>query len=151
MNDFAADTSRLLAAARERGQKILAGAPPLTGLDQVAVYVGLIGSALELAKLVQTEERDLKVIEAHYSIEISRINAAFKETEMAMQLAFDRDHSLRAKTFKVIELLISANQHEIALKFYERMLDGFSNITLDSLLARHSAATEGTGMSVKRL
>jgi hypothetical protein len=150
MVDVSSETSRLLQAARERGQRVLDPTAIPQGLDHFTAYTGLISSALELAKLVQTEERDHKVIDTHYEIEIARITAEFKKTENAMRADFERDNSLRDKTFETINLLVQAGQHEIALKFFEGMLGGFSRGALDALINRSNSASEGTGVSLKR-
>ena len=143
MAKIADDSAALLAAARERGNKEIGATVIAPGLDHFTAYVVLISSALELGKLIQTEERDLKVIDAHHQIEMSRINAAFREVEGAMMADFQRDGSLRDKTFESINLLIAAGQHEIALKFYERLMDGFKRGALETIIEhRNKIASE---------
>jgi hypothetical protein len=145
MTNIGQDHARLLADARERGSKAFGAAPLPPGLDHVTAYVGLISSALELGKLIATEERDLKVIGSHHEIEIAKIEGAFKEVEAAMIADFKRDHSLREKSFESINLLIAAGQHELALKFYERLMDGFTKGALEGLIQlRNNAASEST-------
>src|ERR1700733_6562406 len=111
------EAGALLAAARERGSKAIDPSIIPPGLDHFTVYVGLISNALELGKLIQSEERDLEVIRTHYEIEMTSIQAAFKEVEAAMISDFQRDESLKAKTFESINLLIDAEQYEIASEF----------------------------------
>src|ERR1700743_2409814 len=106
MTKIRSDNAALLAQARERGKEAVGSMPIPAGLDQFTAYVGLIGSALELGKLIATQERDLKVIESHYTIEMSRIAAAFKEVESIMMADFARDTSNRDLTFRMIEKLI---------------------------------------------
>src|ERR1700761_9343402 len=90
----------LLASARARGQQAVGTGTLPAGIDKFTVYAGLISSALELGKLIETEERDLKAIDTHYAIEMARISAAFREVEAAMLADFQRDSSLRDKTFE---------------------------------------------------
>ena len=147
--DFGGETAELLAQARARGGETVGSLVIPPGLDHFTAYVGLIGSALELGKLIETEERDLKVIGSHHEIEIARIAAAFREVETAMLADFRREGSLRDKTFETINLLVAAGQHEIALKFYERFIDGFKRGALEMIIelrnrdaARSSARIE---------
>ncbi|MEJ0027696.1 MAG: hypothetical protein WDN01_16855 [Rhizomicrobium sp.] len=138
-------------AARERGRRAVSATAIPAGLDHFTVYVGLIGSALELGKLVATQKRDLKVIDSHYEIEASKIDTAMREVEAAMSADFRRDRSLRKRTFESINMLIAAGQHEIALKFYERLLDGFTRGALEGLIAlrNHVAVESGTRLRLK--
>ena|SRR5258707_8698674 len=145
MTEQILETDSLLAAARERGNKAIGTTILPPGLDQFTVYAGLIGSALELGKLIQTEERDLKVIGSHHEIEMARIMTAFKEVEGKMLLEFQNDESLREKTFKSIDLLIAAGQHEIALKFYERMMEGFNRSPIETIVKQRNRAASGSG------
>jgi len=138
-----------LAAARERGTRALAGATLPAGLDQVAVYVGLISSALDLAKLIQTEERDLQTIGTHHEREVAKITAAFREVERGMLSDFDHNSALRAQTFEIIEKLIAAGQHEIALKFYERMIDGFKQGAMEGLIELRNKGAESSKTELK--
>jgi len=108
MNPFERPAAELLQSARDRGNKALEGVVLPSGLDHFTVYAGLIGSALELGKLIQTEQRDLTVIDSHYKLAKANMEAAFAEVEKAMQSDFERDESLKAKTFEAITLLISA-------------------------------------------
>jgi hypothetical protein len=132
--DVASETAELLAQARQRGSETVGSVAIPPGLDHFTAYVGLIGSALELGKLIETEERDLKVIGSHHEIEMARIAAAFREVEAAMLADFQREGSLRDKTFETINLLVTAGQHEIALKFYERFIDGFKRGALEMII-----------------
>lgn len=145
MTRLKSEAAALLVAARERGNSAVGGAVIPPGLDHFTAYVGLIGSALELGKLVQTEERDLKVIDSHYRIEMTRIGAAFKEVETAMLADFKRDESLRNKTFKMIEMLIAAKQHEIALEFYKRLLDSFQRPALEAIIEHRNSVAGRSG------
>ncbi len=149
MADSGQDHSRLLADARERGSKAFGTAIIPPGLDHVTAYVGLIGSALELGKLIQTEERDLKVINSHHELEMARIAAAFKEVESGMIADFQRDGSLREKSFESINMLIAAGQHEIALKFYERLMDGFTRGALEGLIELRNNAAGASNTRIK--
>lgn len=135
------EVSQLLAAARERGQSKVVGMAVPGGLDHFVAYVGLISSALELGKLIKTEERDLKVIQNHYEIETLRIRAAFSEIEAAMTADFQRDESLKAKTFEAITALISAGQYEIASEFHKRLMEGLKRPALESILEGRNAIT----------
>ena len=145
MTHLGQENSRLLADARERGSKAFGANVLPPGLDHVTAYVGLISSALELGKLIATEERDLKVIGNHHDLEIAKIDSAFREVEAAMIADFQRDHSLREKSFESINLLIAAGQHELALKFYERLMDGFTKGALEGLIQlRNNVSSEST-------
>lgn len=136
---------RLLADARERGSKAFGTSVLPPGLDHVTAYIGLLSSALELGKLISTEERDMEAISSHHNIEISKIAAAFKEVEAAIIADFQRDHSLREKSFESINMLIAAGQHDLALKFYERLMAGFTGGALEGLIhLRNNAASEST-------
>jgi len=134
MNDFSNEAAEFLAEARERGSKTVGSTIIPPGLDHFTAYVGLIGSAIELGKLIQTEQRDLQIIHSHHEIEIARISAAFRQVEAAMLTDFEREGSLRDKTFETINLLVAAGQHEIAFKFYERFIDGFKRSALEMII-----------------
>ncbi len=134
MNPFDDNAADLLFAARERGSQMMGQAALPVGLDHFTVYAGLIGSALELGKLMQTEQRDLAVIQNHYDIAVSHIASAFAEVEKAMQADFERDESLKDKTFEAITQLIAAGQYEIAGEFHKRLIDGFKRPSLETLL-----------------
>jgi hypothetical protein len=121
--------------------------PP--GLDQFAVYTGLIDSALELGKLMATEQRDLHVIERSYKLEMAAMTAAFEEVEAAMQADFARDNALRDRTFESINLLISAGQFEIASEFHKRMIDGFSRPALETIIAHRNGFAAGSGLELR--
>lgn len=139
------DHARLLATARERGAQAFGASVIPPGLDHVTAYIGLISNALELGKLIATEDRDMEAIKTHHEIEVTKIAAAFKEVEAAMIADFQRDHSLREKSFESINLLIAAGQHELALKFYERLMAGFTGGALEGLIQlRNNAASEST-------
>lgn len=137
-----ADT--LLANARERGTRAMGMTILPPGLDHFTVYVGLLSSAIELGKLISSEERDLKVIQSHYDIEMSGVAAAFREVEAAMLADFQRDTSLKTKTFESINLLIEAGQYEIASEFHKRLMDGFQRSALATIIEhRNLIAKEG--------
>ena len=150
MKDAGEETAKLLQTARQRGREAIGPSDLPQGLDHFTVYVGLLSSAIELAKLVQTEERDKLVIETHYEMEMKRIDNAFAEIEMAMQADFARDESIRTRTFEAVNKLIEAGKHEIALKFFERMVEGQSRGALDSLILLRNSAAEGTGTKLVR-
>lgn len=114
---------QLLDAARRRGNAITRGVALPAGLDHFTAYVGLIGSALDLAKLATTEKRDLAVIGNYYDLERARIDAASREIEAAMTTDFARDETLKERTFESINLLIAAGQYEIAGEFHRRLMD----------------------------
>jgi len=139
------ENDALLAAARERGRREMGAAVIPPGLDHFTAYVGLISSALELGKLISTEERDLKVIGAHHEIEVAKIGSAFKEVEGAMLADFQRDESLKVKTFESINLLIAAGQYEIASEFHKRLIDGFKRGALETIIDhRNTVVREST-------
>lgn len=145
MNPFEDNAADLLFAARERGTQAVGGMPLAAGLDHFAVYAGLIGSALELAKLIQTEQRDMTVIHHHYEINVAQISAAFEEVEKAMQADFERDETLKARTFEAINQLIAAGQYEIAGEFHKRLIDGFKQGSLEAILEHRNAMAGGSG------
>src|SRR3569833_3977495 len=85
MNDDIFDNhASRLTAARDRGRELLAGEILPPALDQFTVYTGLLDKALDLAKLIATEERDLQTISSHHEREMTKIMAAFTEVEHAM-------------------------------------------------------------------
>ena len=145
MAKIASEANTLLSAARERGARAIGGVAIPSGLDQLAIYAGLIGSALELGKLIQTEERDKKVIDNHYNIEMNWIGAAFKEVEAAMMADFNRDESFKEKTFEMMRLLVAAGQFEIANQLHERMVSSFQRPALESIIAHQNALTKESG------
>jgi len=149
MDDLDSEAGALLVAARERGARTVGRTPIPSGMDNATVYVGLIDRALELATLIQTEERDLKVIESHYKIEMARIGAAFREVEVAMMADFKRDESLKKKTFRMIELLIKAGQHDVALEFYKRMTDSFKRPALEAIIEHRNTIARSTGSRIR--
>ena len=145
MNEFDGDAAEMLFAARTRGDQMTGTMPLPSGLDHFSVYAGLIGSALELGKLIQTEGRDLKVIDHHYQIAMANISAAFTEVERAMVADFERDESLRTKTFEAITQLILAGQYEIASEFHKRLIDGFKRGSLDAILDHRNVVAQSSG------
>ena len=145
MNPFERPAAELLQSARDRGNKAMEGVVIPSGLDHFTVYAGLIGSSLELAKLVQTEERDLTVIENHYNLAKANMEAAFAEVERAMQTDFERDESLKAKTFEAITQLIAVGQFDIASEFHKRLIDGFNRSSLDAILTHRNNIAAGSG------
>lgn len=135
----------LLTAARERGSRVVGATVLPAGVDQFTAYVGLIGNALELGKLVATEERDLRVIGSHHQLTAARIAAAFREVEAAMAADFARDESLKDKTFDAINQLIAAGQYEIAAEFHRRLIDGFQRSALETIIGhRNTIASAST-------
>jgi hypothetical protein len=149
MTTFEQDNDRLLTEARERGSKVLGSLAVPQHFGNVTVYIGLIESALELAKLIQTEERDLTVIGAHHEQERMRIEVAFREIEMAMQTDFQRETELRSRTMDIIERLIASDQSEIALKFYERLLDGFRRGAFEQMIELRNEGARNSGSRLK--
>ncbi|OXE36092.1 MAG: hypothetical protein CGW95_09775 [Phenylobacterium zucineum] len=145
MNPFERTAAELLQSARDRGSQVLENVVLPSGLDHFTVYSGLIGNAIELAKLIRTEERDLKVIESHYQLAKANLEAAFAEVERAMQVDFERDESLKTKTFEAINQLIAAGQFDIASEFHKRLIDGFNRSSLDAILAHRNAVASGSG------
>jgi hypothetical protein len=151
MNPFERPAAELLQSARDRGNRALEGVALPSGLDHFTVYAGLISSTLELAKLIRTEQRDLNVIDSHYKLARATMEAAFSEVEKAMQTDFERDESLKAKTFEAITQLISVGQYEIASEFHKRLIDGFNRSSLDAILAHRNnmAASSGSRLTIK--
>ena len=145
MNLFDQPAAELLSAARKRGNQTVEGIVLPAGLDQFTVYAGLIGNALELAKLIQTEERDLTVIDNHYKLSLANMEAAFAEVEKAMTQDFARDESLKLKTFEAITHLIAVGQFEIASEFHKRLIDGFNRSSLDAILAHRNTMASSSG------
>src|SRR5215217_189357 len=126
--------SAILQSARERGSRVVGATVLPAGLDQFTAYVGLIGNALELGKLIATERRDLEVIGTHHQLEAARITSAFREVETAMLVDFQRDESLRDKTFDAINQLIAAGQYDIATEFHRRLFEGFTRGALETII-----------------
>ncbi len=151
MSDSQDQHDRLLAEARRRGAEALSATVVPTGLDNVAAYIGLVASALELGKLIATEERDLATIGNHHQREMAKIGAAFTEVELAMKADFARDAFLREQTFQVINNLVATGQSEIAMKFFEVLTNNFSRPALETVLeARNEfAAASGTHIKLK--
>lgn len=149
MTDLKSEISTLLVAARERGSSTVGGTPIPPELDYFTVYVGLIGSALELGKLVQTEKRDVQAIQRHYKAEMARINAGFKKIESAMLLDFQHDATLKDKTFESINMLIAAGQYEIALEFQKRMIEGFRPGALETVVKGRNRAAKKSGTRLR--
>ena len=143
------ENDALLAAARERGSREMGSAIIPPGLDHFTAYVGLISSALELGKLIQTNERDLKVIDSHYKIEMTNIAAAFKEVEGAMLADFQRDESLKDKTFESINLLITAGQYDVASEFHKRLIDGFKRGALETIIEHRNVVARESSSRLK--
>ena len=136
----------LLNDARERGAQSFGNVILPPGLEKFTLYAGLISRAMDLAKVVQTEERDLKIIASHHEIEIARINTAFREVEAAMISDFKTEEDKRAGTFQAIEQLIAAGQYELASEFHKRLIEGQKRTVLETLLdARNAAVGGGVG------
>lgn len=151
MENSPVEFADILEAARRRGEAVTEYAPLPAGLDKFTTYAGLISSALELGKLVATEERDLQAIASHYDIEVRRISAAFREVEMAMLAGFEQDASLRERTFDAINLLIEKGQFEIASEFHRRLIDSFSRPPLETLVELRNQAGSGSGTRLRVL
>ena len=151
MNPFEKPAVELLESARTRGNKALEGVVLPSGLDHFAVYAGLIGSALELAKLIQTEQRDLTVIDSHYKLAKANMEAAFAEVEKAMLSEFAQNESNRTHTFEMISQLIAVGQYEIASEFHKRLVENFSRSPLDAILKHRNnmAANSGSRLTIK--
>ncbi|MDH4745878.1 hypothetical protein OMP43_17775 [Sphingomonas sp. CBMAI 2297] len=141
----------LLDAARQRGQEATGFTVLPPGLDKFTAYVGLIGSALELGKLVATEERDLTAIHTHHGTTMAEISAAFHEIETAMLADFTRDESLKEKTFDAINRLIEAGQYEIASEFHKRLLEGSTRPSLEAIIERRRMHFDQTGVTLRAL
>ena len=135
---------RLLIEARQRGRDVLGTAVLPPGTEHIAAYIGLISNALELGKLLATEQRDLEVIGSHHEIEIAKIGVAFKETEAAMRADFERDTALREQAFLAINSLIAAGQYEVATKFYEILMGGFRRPALETIMENRNAIAANT-------
>ena len=150
MNNPDTEASSLLVAARERGKKAMSGTVLPPGLDHFTAYIGLVSSALELGKLMATEERDLRAIETHHEREMTNITLAFRQVEAAMIADFSRDESLKAKSFQIIESMVAAGQFEIALEAYKCLLNGFSRPSLEVIL-EHSNRIAGKRNSTLRI
>lgn len=141
---------QMLEEARRRGREVMGTNALPAAMDNVTTYVGLISSALELGKLIATEERDLKAIETHHQREVMKISSAFSETELAMRADFERDKTMRDESFKAIHSLIAAGQHEIAMRFYEILQSNFSRPALEVILtARNATASPNTRLTLK--
>lgn len=141
---FRSDAEILLDEARERGSQSFGAFVLPPGMEKFGLYAGLISKTMELAKVVQTEHRDLKVIAAHHEIEITRINAAFREVEAAMVSDFKNEQEQRAQTFAAIDKLFAAGQYEIASEFHKRLIDGQKRSALETVLeARNASVGEG--------
>jgi hypothetical protein len=143
------DVGGLLAAARRRGEDTMTGVVIPPGLDHFTMYVGLIHSSLELAKLKQTEARDLMVIGNHYEIESARIQAAFREVEAAMMADFQRDESLKDKNFQAITMLIAAGQYELASEFHKRFMESLKRSSLEVLLEGRNAGAAASNTRLR--
>jgi len=133
MTDPTDEHARLLADARRRedgGWEVMAPA----SLDPAIIYGELMSKALDLAKLIATETRDLEAIRAHYEIEVARIDAGFRTIEAFLAATLEQDRSLREKSFETINLLIAQGQHALALKFYEKLVDGSRGGGLEALV-----------------
>lgn len=148
MNPFDESRDALLGDARRRGEAMMGGIGLAPGLDQLTIYAGLVGSALELAKLIQTEQRDLTVIHHHHDIEIAKIDAAFGEIEQALLADFQSDETLRKETFSMIEKLIAAGQFEIASVFHQRLFDGPKRSLLELVVQRRNDIGQGKGTRI---
>lgn len=135
---------RLLAEARQRGQEALGGSVMPPGGEHITAYIGLVANAIELGKLLATEERDLQVIANHHEIEMAKIADAFKQVEAAMRADFERESSLRQQAFASIDKLIAAGQYEVATRFYEILMSGFSRPALETILAHRNELASNT-------
>jgi len=62
-----------------------------------------------------------------------------------MQSDFERDESLKAKTFEAITQLITAGQYDIASEFHKRLIEGFNRSSLDAILQHRNQMAGNTG------
>ncbi|MBS0473086.1 MAG: hypothetical protein JSR60_18595 [Proteobacteria bacterium] len=145
------ESNVFLDQARARGAKLMGSVPVAPGLDNFTAYVGLLGSAIELGKLISSEERDLRSIETHHEREMTRIAGAFREVEAAMLADFQKENSLRDGTFETINRLIEAGQFEIASEFHRRLMDGFKRSALELIIDHRNrvAAASTTRIELK--
>lgn len=143
------DLNDYLHSARTRGDDLLQGMQTPAGLVELTTYVGLISNALELAKVVKTESRDLEAIRTYYTVEVQKLEAAFTQVELALRTDAARDQSLLSMTMPLIDKLIAAGNEEMALTFYDRMLNGFSGSALDKLLG-NTGNSLGTMITLHR-
>ena len=142
MNDDIFDNhASLLTAARDRGRELLAGEILPPALDQFTVYTGLLDKALDLAKLIATEERDLQTISSHHEREMTKIMAAFTEVEHAMLIDQAQHDAFRDQQFALINRLIDAEKFELASEIHRRLMDGRPRSTVEQLIElRNSSA-----------
>lgn len=141
-------TDDFFAVARERGNVALAGAALPSGLDQFAVYAGLIGSALDLGKLIATEKRDLEAIQSHHALRMAQITSAYQEVEAAMLADFERDEGLRTQTFAMIDKLMEAGEFAIAAEVHRRLIDGANRPALATVLEHRNGIASGSGSTL---
>jgi hypothetical protein len=118
--------------------------------DNLAAYIGLISSAIELAKLRQTETRDLRVIEAHYEIERAKIEVGFRHIETALLMDFESQRAERSSVYEAIKMLIAAGQFELAGEFHKRYVDKLDKGAMARLTDERNAVSARSGTFLQR-
>lgn len=144
------DLPEFLVAARQRGVDTLGSAKLGDGFDNLTAYVGLVSSALELAKLRQTETRDLRAIEAHYEIERAKIEAGFQQIETALLLDFENQRAERSSVYEIIKILIAAGKFEHAGEMHKRYVDKLDKGAMERLTDERNAAAARSGTFLHR-
>lgn len=144
------DVSTLLVAARKRGEDTLGAMRLPTGSDNLTAYIGLVSSALELAKLRQTETRDLRVIEAHYEIERAKIEVGFQQIETALLLDFESQRAERSSVYEIIKMLVAAGQYELAGEMHKRYTEKLEKGAMARLTDERNAVAERSGTFLRR-
>lgn len=147
--DRAEHFASILRGARERG--VGSGMdvfPPI--FDHVSMYAGVVSRCVELAKLVSTEQRDLKVIDTHHQIELAQITSSMTQIENMMIAGFRDNESDRQMTYKLIDKLIDAGQYDVGLKMYERLQEAKTRFTLATFVDASNMATSGAGIRLTR-
>ncbi len=143
------NVQQLFAAARARGQERIVGIATPAGLDHLTPLLGLVSQSIELGKLLATEERDLKVIETHYQIEMARIQGEFRILEAEMAGTFKDNATLRAETFLFINKLADAGHFELAMEAYRRLMDALKGPSLEERIDRGNAAGGSFGSRIR--
>lgn len=140
-DDVTGRRDELLDAARVRGRALLAGEVLPPALDQFTVYTGLIDKALDLGKLIATEERDLHVIDSAYRLEMAAITAEFAKIENSMRIDAERDDIYRDQQFAIINKLIDAGNFELASEIHKRLIDSKARSAMDQLIELRNKAS----------
>lgn len=115
-------------------QQALGRAAPASYLLRSTTVLDLLVEAVELAKILATEERDLAAIRAEYEIRSARLANNHTENVMLINREYDERQIQINMLNDTVHKLITANQFIIAQQLMNRLADILAASPLDKVL-----------------